>query len=306
MPADAVVTSTDVAARAPHFRYLDWGPVIAGAIGTAAIAFVLYTFGSALGLSAVSTDPYRGLSGPTFFVVATLYAAVVQVVAYAAGGYLAGRMRIPWLDGTEGERYFRDGAHGFAVWALGVVFTAIILASGASGALKTAVEATTTMGAGAAAGAASNLANRVSTEPADYAADLLLRPGAQGAAGSQGQQAASTDRAPLVRTFAASLRSGSMSDRDRTYMAQTVARQTGLPQAEAEKRVDEALAEARSVEQRARDAAEEARKKSALAGFITAATLAVACAAACVAAGLGARDRDQRTAAYWMGAQRFW
>jgi hypothetical protein len=71
--------ATDVAARAPYFRYLEWGPVIAGAIGAAAISFVLLTFGSALGLSALSPYPYRGLSASTFLVVATLYVALVQV-----------------------------------------------------------------------------------------------------------------------------------------------------------------------------------------------------------------------------------
>ncbi len=300
MPADTVVTTTDVAARAPHFRYLDWGPVIAGAIGTAAFAFVLYAFGSAIGLSSVSAEPYRGLSGPAFFILATLYAAIVQVIAYAAGGYLAGRMRMPWLDGTEGERHFRDGAHGFAVWALGTVVTGVILASGVSGALKTAAEATSAVAVGAGAAASGNGA---AMQPADYATDLLLRPGPQEAAETQ---AAPQDRGPILRTFVSNLRNDTLNARDRTYLAQTVARQTGMPQAEAEKRVDEAFAEAKAVEQRVREAAEQARKKSALAGFITAATLAIACAAACVAAGLGARDRDERTAAYWMGSARFW
>ncbi|UYN97304.1 MAG: hypothetical protein KIT25_10360 [Enhydrobacter sp.] len=302
MPIDTVVANNDVAARAPHFRYLDWGPVIGGAIGTAAIAFVLYTFGSALGLSAVSAEPYRGLSGPTFFIVVTLYAALVQVVAYAAGGYLAGRMRMPWLGGSEGERHFRDGAHGFAVWALGTIVTVAVIASGASGALKTAIEATSTVSAGATMAATNAGDGGVSLRPADRATDLLLHPGPDGA--PEGRVAA--DRGPIVRTFVANLGSEALSERDRAYLARTVARQTGLPQAEAETRVDEAFAEARAAEQRIRQAAEETRKKSALAAFITAATLAIACAAACVAAGLGARDRDARTAAYWMGATRFW
>src|SRR6185437_10873062 len=125
-----VVPATDVAVRPPRFQYLEWGPVIAGAIGAAAISFVLLTFGSALGLSAVSPYPYRGLSAPTFLVVATLYIALVQVCSYAAGGYLAGRMRSPWADGAESERHFRDGAHGFAVWALGLVISAAVVASG--------------------------------------------------------------------------------------------------------------------------------------------------------------------------------
>jgi len=60
MAADTVVPASDVVSRERIFHYLAWGPVIVGAIGAAAISFVLYTFGSALGLAAVS--PYIAAS----------------------------------------------------------------------------------------------------------------------------------------------------------------------------------------------------------------------------------------------------
>ncbi len=321
MPADTIVTPRDVALPVVSFRYLEWGPIVVGALGAAAISFVLLTFGSALGLSAVSPYPYRGLSASTFMIVATLFVAMVQVVSYAAGGYLAGRMRSPWLDGVLAERHFRDGAHGFAVWALSLVLTAVLLASGAGGILKAATEATTAVAAGVGAGAA----NRLSLDPADYATDFLLRPApvtaegstapaataapnAQATAAPNAQMTAPVDRAPLTRVFAASLKNGSLAAPDRTYLAQIVAQQTGVSQAEAEKRVDTAYVEAQKTEQKVRDLANAARKKAALAAFLTAATFAIACAAACVAAGLGGRDRDEETVArtYWMGAARFW
>jgi hypothetical protein len=315
--------TTDVTVVTSPFRYIEWGPVFVGALGAAAISLVLFTFGSALGLSAISPYPYRGVSGTTFFIITGLFAALVQVVSYSAGGYLAGRMRSPWAGGTEGERHFRDGAHGFAVWALGLVFTAGVLVSGVSGALKTATEATSTVAAGAASGATQGAANRLSLEPVDYATDYLLRPapGAAGAAPAAPPQQLGTgapppaamagpdpamDRAPIGRVFTASLKGNALAPRDRTYLAQVVSRQTGMSQADAEKRVDEAYAEAKTAEQKARDAANEARKKGILVAFLTAATLAIACAAACVAAGLGAKDRDARTGPYWMGATRFW
>ncbi|SJZ41632.1 hypothetical protein SAMN02745126_00963 [Enhydrobacter aerosaccus] len=317
-----VAPTTDVAVRAPRFQYLEWGPVIAGAIGAAAISFVLLTFGSALGLSAISPYPYRGLSAPTFMIVATLYVAMVQVCSYAAGGYLAGRMRAPWLDGPQAERHFRDGTHGFAVWALGLVISAAVVASGAAGTAKTALEAASAVSASAAGGAAAGASNSL-PNPADYATDLLLRPapnapdtgtnqaqqGAQSGQGQPGQEQpgqAQVDRGPLVRVFTRSLSDGSLPQQDRTYLGQVVARQTGLSQQDAEKRVDDAFAQARNAEQKARDVANQARKKTALAGFLTAATFAVACAAACIAAGLGGRDRDERSARYWLGALRFW
>ena len=292
-----VVPATDVAVRPPRFQYLEWGPVIAGAIGAAAISFVLLTFGSALGLSAISPYPYRGLSAPTFLVVATLYIALVQVCSYAAGGDLAGRMRSPWADGAESERHFRDGAHGFAVWALGLVISAAVVASGVSGAAKTAIEATSAVTAGASTSSAAN--------PAQYAADFLLRPSANAPAdAAQGE--GGVDPASLTRVFTRSLASGALSDEDRGYLGLVVARQTGMSQPDAEKRVDAAFTEAEKTEQKARDVANEARKKTALAGFLTAATFAIACAAACLAAGLGGRDRDEKSARYWLGATRFW
>ena len=75
----------------------------------------------------------------------------MQVGSFAAGGYLAGRMRTPWANGIEGERHFRDGTYGFVVWALGLLIGAAIALSGAGSVLKTAVQTTATIGAGAAA-----------------------------------------------------------------------------------------------------------------------------------------------------------
>jgi hypothetical protein len=309
-----VVPATDVAARTPEFRYLEWGPVIAGAIGAAAISFVLLTFGSALGLSAISPYPYRGLSTSTFLVVATLYIAMVQVCSFAAGGYLAGRMRTPWLDGTQAERHFRDGAHGFAVWAVAMVISAAMLVSGIAGTAKTATEATAAV-VGSAGGAASAGSNNLPTNPANYAADFLLRPAPNapenanatgGTVNAPAGGSGAADHAALVRTFMRGLATGSLSNEDRSYLGLVVMRQTGLQQADAEKRVDAAFTEAKNMEQKARDAANEARKKTALAGFLTAATFAIACAAAALAAGLGGRDRDEESAKIWMGAARFW
>ncbi|MSP76288.1 MAG: hypothetical protein EXR12_09145 [Rhodospirillaceae bacterium] len=89
-------------------------------------------------------------------------------------------------------------------------------------------------------------------------------------------------QAPLTRVFSTSLASGTMVPADRTYLAGIVARQTGLPQAEAEKRVDEAYAAAKDAEAKARGAA------------------------ACAGAAMGGRHRDQQVATRLFGASRFW
>ena len=107
---DASVVTTDL----PAGRYVDWGPIILGTLGALAIMVVLMTFGGALGLSVTSAQPYAGLSAKALAVLAGLYAALVHVASFSAGGYLAGRMRTPWVTSDTVESHFRDGGHGFA------------------------------------------------------------------------------------------------------------------------------------------------------------------------------------------------
>ncbi len=140
--------------------------------------------------------------------------------------------------------------------------------------------------------------------PVDYATDRLLAPTPAGAAAPAG---ARTDlNAPVARAFAASLKSGTLESRDRTYLVSIVMQQTGLPQAEAEKRVDDTYAELKQAEQKVRDAAEKARKAALITAFAVAATLLLACAAACVGASAGARHRRESTAIPMFGGRKFW
>jgi hypothetical protein len=308
-PAGTTVLATDL----PGGRYVEWGPIIIGTLGALAIMVVLMTFGAALGLSVVSPQPYAGISAKALAVLAGLYAALVHVASFAAGGYLAGRMRTPWATDNLVERHFRDGGHGFAVWALGVVVGALFLASGISGGVKTAVGATMAVAAAGAAGAASNPAlQQVSLQPTDYAVDRLLAPGPAGAAAPATgasptpQQSRADLAAPIARTFAANMQNPQLDARDRAYLASLVSQRTGMPQTDAEKRVDEAFTELKAAEQKARDAADRARKATLIAAFLAAATLAIGCAAACAGAALGAEHRDQRTLVVLFGSRRFW
>jgi hypothetical protein len=66
----------------------------------------------------------------------TIVAAVlVQLIASAVGGYVAGRLRTKWVQVHDDEVYFRDTAHGFVVWALATIVTAGFLTSAASTAI---------------------------------------------------------------------------------------------------------------------------------------------------------------------------
>src|SRR4029077_14561533 len=101
-------------------------------------------------------------------------------------------------------------------------------------------------------------------------------------------------------------KSGALDPKDRTALVVTVQQQTGLPQAEAEKRVDQAYNDLKAAEQKARDAAEAARKAALITAFAVAATLLLGCAAACAGAGAGAKHRHERVAVTWFGSRRFW
>jgi hypothetical protein len=330
----AIATTAAVPAAIPvdnaPLRYLDWGPVILGALGAAAMSIVLLAFGSALGLSVVSPYPYAGISAKGAAIVAAVYLALVMVASFASGGYIAGRMRTPWRTTDEVEMHFRDGAHGFGVWSLGVLLGAALAASGVGAVVSAAGKATTAIAAAGTAGAASNPAlGQLSLRPTDYAIDRLLAPAPAGtpAPAAPAPAAAGTDatagvaavranpvttrsradlEAPIARVFAAGLTNPQLDARDRTYLARIVSEQTGMPQADAEKRVDETYADLKAAEQKARDAAEAARKTAIIAAFLAAATLAIGCAAACAGASLGARHRDERTSVSFLGSTRFW
>ncbi|MDB5486708.1 MAG: hypothetical protein JWQ58_423, partial [Reyranella sp.] len=254
----AIATTAAVPAAIPvetaPLRYLDWGPVILGALGAAAMSIVLLAFGSALGLSVVSPYAYAGISAKGAAVLAAVYLALVMVSSFAAGGYIAGRMRTPWRTTDEVEMHFRDGAHGFGVWSVGVLLGAALAASGVGAVVSAAGKATTAIAAAGTAGAASNPAmGQLSLRPTDYAIDRLLAPAptAAPAAATAPTMAATpgaapaavpTPRsradleAPIARVFAAGLANPQLDARDRTYLARVVADQTGLSQADAEKR----------------------------------------------------------------------
>jgi len=314
-------------------RSVQWGAVILGALGATAISMVLLTFGAGIGLSATSAQPYAGASAKAIAVISALYAAVVLVASFGLGGYVTGRMRSLSAPEDIAESDFRDGAHGFAVWALAIVLGGLVAASSVGGAIKLAVQTTTAVGVATAAGAASNpdVTSRLSMTPTDYAMDRLMAPSPAASAPATAPAAANTGipapapamaatsaptltpsssradiNAPMGRIFASTLKSGQLDSRDRTTLTSMVMQQTGLPQADAEKRVDESYADLKTAEQKARDTAEKVRKAALITAFAAAATLLLGCAAACAAATAGAHHRRESTAIAFFGTRRFW
>lgn len=302
------MASTDPGYVQSSRSYLEWGPIIGGAVAAASLSFLLLTFGGAIGLSLTSPLPETGARLWVIGLAVAWWMVLVQIGSFAAGGYLAGRMRSRWSD-TSPESGFRDSTHGFMVWAVGVLCGAVVLAVVGLSTAKTAAQSASVV-AGATSGVASN-ARVLSATPSDYAVDLLLRPSAaqpvspvpdaQGAGNSDVEAA----RAEAGRIFAGAIKNQSIAERDRTYLGQIVVARTGMSEPEAQKRVDAAITEARDLETKARQQVEKARKATVITAFITAVSLLVSLAAAIVAAGAGARHRDENRTPTFAG-HRFW
>ena len=165
-------------------------------------------------------------------------------MASSIGGYLAGRLRTKWVGVHTHEVYFRDTAHGFLAWAFATVLSVAVLASAAANIVS-----------GAAVGftPAIGSAGGQSAGPMAGFVDVLLRANPFITRSDAGDVAAA--RGELDRLFTSHLSTGEeFSPADRTYLAQVVAALTGVNQPEAENRVSQVIAQAKSAVDTARKA----------------------------------------------------
>ena len=314
MATTTVITKPTLESTSRETSYVEWGPILAGAIAASALSFLLLTFGSAIGLSLTSPWPNSGVRLWVVALAVGWWAVAVQIASFAAGGYLAGRMRSRWAESIE-ESEFRDSAHGFMVWAVGVLFGGLLLAFTGGAALKTATQSAAMIVGGASSGAANALSQ---SGPIDYAVDLLLRaeptPGTPPSAAPRQAQpgpVAGTQRddqalrSEVGRIFAATIQNREFSGRDRNYLVRVIQARTGLPEADAQNRVDAAVNEARDLEIKAREQADKARRAAIVTGFIAAASLLISLVAACYFAGIGGRHRNEGRSPLFHG-HRFW
>ena len=265
-----------------------WASIAAGAVTASAVALPLWALGAGLGLSSISPWSDTGLSAATFKVAAGIYLVIVAVMSSAVGGYLAARLRTKWIGVHSNEAFFRDTAHGFIAWAFSVLISATLL-----GAATTHVLGGAASMVGAAAG------QMATNNPAQVYVDRLFRReapvpanaapvgGAATAAPAPGGGSTNaTARAEVLRLWTSSYAmEGGLSDPDKAYVAQLVASQTGLSQADAQKRVDAVIAQAKA-------AADQARRGAAKLAFWMTAALLFGAFAASLAAVEGGQLRD--------------
>lgn len=255
---------------------VSWASIAAGAVVAAATTLILLALGAGLGLSSISPWSGSGVSATTFTVGTGIYLVIVAVMSSAIGGYLAARLRTRWVGIHANEAFFRDTAHGLIAWAFATVLTATVLASATASVVGGAAS-----GIGSAAGQGA-----ASINPSQIYVDRLFRNDSgtppNNANAAQGEAA----RAEVLRLWTSDFRQGSdITANNRTYLARLVSAQTGLSQADAEKRVNDTVTEAKAAADRARSAAAK------LAFFVTAMLLFGAFAAS-LAAVEGGQLRD--------------
>jgi hypothetical protein len=257
---------------------VSWPAIAGGAVAAAALTLLLVAFGAGLGLSSISPWADSGVSVTTFKIGAGIYLCVVAVMASSVGGYLAARLRTRWNGLHTNEAFFRDTAHGLLAWAFATVLSASVLGAATSHILG-----------GAAQGAGVAAAQTAQSNPAEIYVDRLFRadaaaqPGA-GTPPTVGNPDAA--RAETLRLWSSSFRdTGDLRADDRTYVARLVATRTGVSQAEAERRVNEVVTDAKA-------AADRARKAAAQLSLWLAASMLLGAFAASLAAVEGGQLRD--------------
>lgn len=320
----AVVTAPIVAP--PSESAVSWGAIFAGATAAAALSLILLILGVGLGLSSVSPWSFEGVSKEAFGWSSIIWLTFTALAASGLGGYLAGRLRTKWTQIHGDETYFRDTAHGFVSWAVATLLTAGLLTSAIGGVLGAGAKV-----AGAAAGAAASTAGVAaagagSTAAAapegdlNYWVDSLFRsttsagptdpaappPGApmdpnaappprpMPGIGTMGDRR--EVRAEVNRIIVNSLQGDGLDPDDTQYLAQLIARETGMTPAEAQARVTDVQTRMRAALEKARNtakqAADDARKATAYAALWLFITLLIGAFFASLSATWGGRRRD--------------
>lgn len=324
-PDVAAVVTTPIVAP-PSESAVSWGAIFAGATAAAALSLILLILGVGLGLSSVSPWSFEGVSKETFGWSSIIWLTFTALAASGLGGYLAGRLRTKWTQIHGDETYFRDTAHGFVSWAVATLLTAGLLTSAIGGVLGAGAKV-----AGAAAGAAASTASVAaagagSTAAAapegdlNYWVDSLFRsttsagptdPAAPPPGAPMDPNAAPPPRpmpgndpmgdrrevrAEVNRIIVNSLQGDGLDPADTQYLAQLIARETGMSPAEAQARVTDVQTRMRAALEKARNtakqAADDARKATAYAALWLFITLLIGAFFASLSATWGGRRRD--------------
>jgi len=253
---------------------IQWSAIIAGAIGAAALAFVLHTFAGAIGLSLSSAAPTWRDTSWALLLVSGLYLLLMALAAYGFGAYLAARLRVP-PAGTPEDTEFNDGMHGLIVWALATLLTGLIAIAAIQAVPRLTVPSGTSSGTSASVAGENIIA---------YDLDRLFRSERR----PQGVDAnISYPRSEAARILLTASSHRGMQAEDRAYLVRLVSATTGLAPPDAERRVADVIT-------RAREDIARARATVVILGFMVGAAALLGAVAAWFAASAAGRQRDGR------------
>ena len=258
-------------------RYLQWSPILLGAFAATALSFVMVTFGASVGLGVTSAAPTWRDASAALWILSGIYLILQAILSFGLGGYVAGWVRTPAAPGGPVEHTEQaDGLHGLAVWALAVVMGAVLATLlGAATLSRTPTGATS--------------ARTSAAEPLlSYELDRLYRAGRRAP-----NIDLSSERAEAGRILLTTSSHDGLSADDRTYLIQQVAGTTGLAAADAERRVDNVIANAKTAIARS-------RRSTIILAFSVATAILLGAIAAWAAACAGGRHRDGAPLPEWM------
>lgn len=261
-------------------RYANWTPIVLGAVIATAFSSILLAFGATIGLGVTSAAPTWRDASAALAILSGLYLIIQAAISFGAGGYIAGRTRTAGVTSQASEIEQRDGLHGLAAWALAVMLGALLAALVGSAALT---RSNSTLPA----------ARTSAAEPLlSYEIDRLFRPARRAPNADL-----TSERAEAGRILLTTSSHSGISSEDRAYLAQMVAATTGLAGADAEKRADTAIANAKT-------AIDRSRRSTVILAFSVAAALLLGAVIAWAAAAAGGRHRDGAPIPHWLGGMR--
>jgi MFS family permease len=229
-------------------------------------------------------------------VTAIAWVIFTQIAASGLGGYLAGRLRGRWTRLRDHEVYFRDTAHGLLAWGLSTLIMAALMGATLGGVVNQSTRV-----AGAAATVAAAAMGDNSRDDSGYWIDALLRSDSAPAGASLPAPVVdpatdATMRAQAGRILVRALQTGSLPNDDAAQLALIVSQRTGMPLADAQRRVTETHARARKAIDdtalQARRTADEARKASAYTALWMVIALMAGAFVSAWLATFGGRQRD--------------
>lgn len=261
-----------------------WSAILAGAFASAAVGLILLMLGAGIGLASVSPFGSSGASATAFTAMTAIWMVIVAWVASGFGGYITGRLRTKWVGLHTDEVFFRDTAHGLLSWAVASVAGAVLFASAVSSVVSGGAQALGSV----ATGAGQVVSQAAASSANGYSIDSLFRSDRPDA------NASSADlRAETSRILVNGVRNGSVPEADKTYLSQMIATRTGISQADATKRIDDTVAQLKTAEEKAKQAADATRKAGSYFSIYSFASSLIGAFIACVAAALGGRHRDE-------------